>query len=168
MSNNLKDRFYKATYASFFAIITIGFLSILSIKTDIGWFLAGSFGATMVLIYGYPQSDFAQPLNIFFGHIITSLSGLIVLYFIPLPTFFLIPLAVGCGIFLMIVLDVVHPPAGGNGIVIILGNMSFDFLLFPIITGAVLIVVLAIVVNRFILKIEYPIDKNKSTQKSFL
>ena len=36
MRDNLKSRFYKATYASFFAIITIGFLSILSIKTDIG------------------------------------------------------------------------------------------------------------------------------------
>ena len=163
MRDNLKSRFYKATYASFFAIITIGFLSILSIKTDIGWFLAGSFGATMVLIYGYPESIFAQPLNIFFGHIITTLAGLIVLYFIPLPELFLIPLAVGFGIFLMILLDVVHPPAGGNDIVVILGDMSFDFLLFPIITGAVLIIVLAIVINRFILKIEYPTDKNKST-----
>ena len=159
MSNNLKNRFYKATYASFFAIITIGFLSILSIKTDMGWFLAGSFGATMVLIYGYPKSSFAQPLNIFFGHIITTLAGLIILYFIPLPALFLIPLAVGFGIFLMILLDVVHPPAGGNGIVVILGNMSFDFLLFPIITGTILIIVFAIVINRFILKVEYPIKK---------
>ena len=65
MGSNLKGRFYKATYASFFAVITIGFLSILSIKTDIGWFLAGSFGATMVLIYGYPKSSFVQPFNIF-------------------------------------------------------------------------------------------------------
>ena len=60
----------------------------------------------------------------------------------------------------MILLDVVHPPAGGNGIVVILGNMSFDFLLFPIVTGAILIIVLAIVINRFILKIEYPDRKS--------
>ena len=159
MSYSFKSRFYKAIYTSFFAIITIGFLSILSIKTDIGWFITGSFGATMVLIYGYPKSIFAQPLNIFFGHILTTLAGLAVLNFISLPTFFLIPLAVGFGIFLMILFDVVHPPAGGNSIVVILGNMSFDFLLFPIITGAALIIVLAIVINRFILKIEYPTNE---------
>ena len=159
MGSSLKGRFYKATYASFFAVITIGFLSILSIKTDIGWFLAGSFGATMVLIYGYPKSSFAQPFNIFFGHIITTLAGLIILYFIPLSALFLIPLAVGFGIFLMILFNAVHPPAGGNGIVVILGNMSFDFLLFPIITGAILIIVFAIVINKFILKVEYPIKK---------
>ena len=117
----------------------------------------------MVLIYGYPKSSFAQPFNIFFGHIITTLAGLIILYFIPLPALFLIPLAVGFGIFLMTLFNAVHPPAGGNGIVVMLENMSFDFLLFPIITGAVLIIVLAIVINRFILKIEYPTDKNKST-----
>ena len=59
----------------------------------------------------------------------------------------------------MILFNAVHPPAGGNGIVVILGNMSFDFLLFPIITGAILIIVFAIVINKFILKVEYPIKK---------
>ena len=52
----------------------------------------------MVLLYGYPESPFAQPKNVFFGHLVTAVVGLIVLHFIPLPIYVIIPLAVGFGI----------------------------------------------------------------------
>ena len=41
----------------------------------------------MVLLYGYPESPFAQPKNIFFGHLVTSLVGVIFVNFIPLPLY---------------------------------------------------------------------------------
>ena len=74
----------KALIAGFFSAITIGALTLLTYKTEFGIFLIASFGSTMVLLYGYPESPFAQPKNIFFGHLVTSLAGLFVLYFIPL------------------------------------------------------------------------------------
>ena len=61
-------------------------------------------------------------------------------------------------IFVMILLGVTHPPAGGNPIVIILGAVSYDFLLNPIIFGSIIIIVYAIILNRFILKKNYPVS----------
>ena len=113
----------------------------------------------MVLLYGYPESPFAQPKNVFFGHFTTTLVGLFFLYLIPLPIFLTIPLAVGLGVGLMILFNVTHPPAGGNPIIVIIGSVSLDYLLSPVITGSVIIIVFAIVINRFILKKMYPSKK---------
>ena len=150
--NNLKQSFL----AGIFSIITIGVLTILTYKTEYGIFLLASFGSSMVLLYGYPESPFAQPKNVFFGHLITALVGLLFLNFVSLPIFIIIPLAVGFGVGLMIFLNVTHPPAGGNPIIVIIGSVSFDYLLSPVITGSIMIIVFAIIINRFILKKSYP------------
>ena len=110
----------------------------------------------MVLLYGYPESPFAQPKNIFFGHLVTALIGILVLNFIPLPLFIIIPIAVGLGVGLMILLNVTHPPAGGNPIIVIIGSVSYDYLLNPIIFGSMIVVAFGIIINRFILKKKYP------------
>jgi CBS-domain-containing membrane protein len=111
----------------------------------------------MVLLFGYPESPFAQPKNIFFGHLITALAGLFFLYFIPLPIYILIPLAVGAGVFLMIFFNVTHPPAGGNPIIVIMGSVSLDYIISPILSGTLIILVFGIIINRLILKKKYPI-----------
>ena len=149
---NLKQSFL----AGLFSIITIGILTILTYKTEYGIFLLASFGSSMVLLYGYPESPFAQPKNVFFGHLITALVGLFFLNFVPLPIYITIPLAVGFGVGLMIFLNVTHPPAGGNPIIVIIGSVSFDYLLSPVIIGSIIIIVFAIIINRFILKKSYP------------
>ena len=152
---NLKQSFL----AGLFSIITIGILTFLTYKTEFGIFLLASFGSSMVLIYGYPESPFAQPKNVFFGHLVTAVVGLFFLYLIPLPIFLTIPLAVGFGVGLMILLNITHPPAGGNPIIVIIGSVSLDYLLSPVILGSIIIIIFAIVVNRFILKKSYPSQK---------
>ena len=145
--------------AGIFSIITIGILTSLTYKTEFGVFLLASFGSSMVLLYGYPESPFAQPKNVFFGHLVTAVVGLVVLHFIPLPLFMTIPLAVGLGVGLMILFNVTHPPAGGNPIIVIIGSVSFDYLFSPVITGTIIIIIFAIIINRFILKKPYPSQK---------
>ena len=152
---NLKQSFI----AGLFSIITIGILTLLTYKTEFGIFLIASFGSSMVLLYGYPESPFAQPKNVFFGHLVTATVGIFFLYLIPLPLFIIIPLAVGFGVGLMILLNVTHPPAGGNPIVVIMGSVSLDYLLSPIISGSIIILVFAIIINKFILKKSYPKTK---------
>ena len=159
MININKQILIKATIAGFFSTVTIGVLTILTYKTALGLFIAGSFGSSMVLLFGFPESPFAQPKNVFFGHLITSLVGVVFVNFIPLPIYISIAIAVGVGIFLMIILNVVHPPAGGNPIMVIIGSASFDYLINPIIFGCILILLLAILVNKFLLKKNYPIKK---------
>ena len=146
----------KAIFAGIFSVITISALTLLTYKTELGIFLVASFGSTMVLLYGYPESPFAQPKNIFFGHFLTSIVGIIFVNFIPLPIYIIIPLAVGLGVSLMIVTGVTHPPAGGNPIIVIIGSASFDYILSPIIIGSIIVLVFGVILNRFILKKEYP------------
>ncbi len=152
---NLKQSFF----AGLFSIVTIGILTILTYKTEFGIFIIASFGSSMVLLYGYPDSPFAQPKNVFFGHLVTAIVGMFFLYLVPLPLYMMIPLAVGFGVGLMILLNVTHPPAGGNPIIVIMGSVSPDYLLSPIISGSIIILIFAIVINRFILKKTYPKSK---------
>tara|TARA_B100000941_G_C28414166_1_gene505170 strand:+ start:282 stop:746 length:465 start_codon:yes stop_codon:yes gene_type:complete len=146
----------QSLYAGIFSIITIGILTMLTYKTELGIFLIASFGSSMVLLYGYPESPFAQPKNIFFGHVLTAIVGMFFLYFVPLPLYIILPLGVGFGVGLMIFLNVTHPPAGGNPIIIIMGSVSPDYLLNPVISGSVIILIFGIIINRFILKKPYP------------
>ena len=154
-----KSTLQKALIAGFFSTITIGVLTVLTYKSTLGYFIAGSFGSSMVLLFGFPESPFAQPKNVFFGHLVTAITGLIFLHFVPLPIYLIIPLAVGFGVGLMILLNVTHPPAGGNPIIVIIGSVSFDYLLSPVISGSLIIIIFAIMVNRYILKKSYPIQK---------
>ncbi len=152
-----KEVFKKALIAGIFSAFTIGILTVLTYKSMFGLFLAASFGSSMVLLFGFPESPFAQPKNVFFGHLTTAMVGVIFVAFIPLPIFINIALAVGVGIFFMILLNVVHPPAGGNPIMVIIGSVSYDYLLSPIIFGCIIIISLAILINKFLLKKNYPL-----------
>ena len=157
MINFEKGILKKAIIAGIFSTFTIGVLTVLTYKSALGLFIAGSFGSSMVLLFGFPESPFAQPRNVFFGHFVTALVGIIFVNLIPLPIYVNIALAVGVGIFFMILFNVVHPPAGGNPVMIIIGSVSYDYLIFPIISGCFIIILLAIIVNRFILKKNYPL-----------
>ena len=152
---NIKQSFF----SFIFSVITIGILTFLTYKTEFGIFLIASFGSSMVLLYGYSESPFAQPKNVFFGHLITSIVGIFFLYLVPLPLYIILPLAVGFGVGLMIFLNVTHPPAGGNPIIVIMGSVSLDYLISPVISGSIIIIIFGVIINRFILKKSYPIQK---------
>ena len=146
----------KAILAGIFSSITISALTFLTYKTEFGIFLIASFGSTMVLLFGYPESPFAQPKNIFFGHLLTSVVGVFFVNLTSLPIYIMIPLAVGFGVFLMILAGVTHPPAGGNPIIVIIGSASFDYIINPIIVGSAIVLIFGLVLNRLILNKEYP------------
>ena len=152
-----KEIIKKSFFAGLFSFITIFALTLLTYKTEYGLFLIASFGSSMVLLYGYPESPFAQPKNIFFGHVLTSIVGIFFLYFIPMPLYIIIPLAVGFGAGIMIICGVTHPPAGGNPIIVIMGSVSFEYLINPIILGTLIILIFGVVLNRLILKKKYPL-----------
>tara|TARA_Y100000741_G_C17901218_1_gene415385 strand:- start:55 stop:522 length:468 start_codon:yes stop_codon:yes gene_type:complete len=151
-----KKLLVQSTIAGIFSFVTILILTFLTYKTPYGLFIIASFGSTMVLLYGYPESPFAQPKNIILGHFLTSLIGIIFLNFVPLPIFINIPLAVGFGVMLMILLKVTHPPAGGNPIIVIIGSVSYDYLLTPVIVGSIVVVLFGFIINKFLLKKKYP------------
>ena len=139
----------------------ITFNSFLS-GTNYGLWLAASFGSSAVVVFGYPDNEFAQPKNVLLGHLLCALIGIIFVTLFKITQdrsiFFLaIGMAAGLSVMFMMALNITHPPAGGNAIVVILAQESFQFLVFPIITGAITIIVGGIIFNRFILKKKYPL-----------
>ena len=139
----------------------ITFQSILS-GTNYGLWLAASFGSSVVVVFGYPDNEFAQPKNVLFGHLLCALVGIIFVTLFKISqdrsVFFLtIGIAVGISVMLMMALKITHPPAGGNTIVVILTQDSFQFLIFPIMVGAVTIIIGGVIYNRIILKKQYPL-----------
>jgi CBS-domain-containing membrane protein len=46
--------------------------------------------------------------------------------------------------------NIIHPPAGANPIIAILGGKGIGFVLMPVAVGAIFIVIFAIIYNRMI------------------
>jgi CBS-domain-containing membrane protein len=117
--------------------------------------VVGSFGATCVLIFGYPDVPFSQPRNVVFGHLLSSLVGLIFLSVCG-PHWWGSGLAVGTAIALMMLTRTVHPPAGSNPVIVFLSQPSWSFLFYPTLIGALIVVVIALVYNNLTRYTSYP------------
>jgi CBS-domain-containing membrane protein len=115
----------------------------------------GSFGATCVMVFGFPDAPFAQPRHVLCGHVLTALIGLIFLHFTG-PCWWGMGLATGTAIAAMMCLRIVHPPAGGNPIVIFMTSPSWSFIWFPTLSGALIIVALALIYNNLTRPARYP------------
>ena len=59
------------------AAVTIGILAYMTYQTELGLWLLASFGATTVIVFGYHDHPFAQPKNVFFGHLLSALVGIL-------------------------------------------------------------------------------------------
>ena len=57
-------------------------------------------------------------------------------------------LGVGLAIFLMMATKTVHPPAGANPIIAILGSKGAGFIIMPVAIGAIFIIFFAIIFNQ--------------------
>lgn len=150
-----QNPFLIALIAGIGSAICIGILAIIDETFHADYVLIAPFGATMVLVFAVPQSPLSQPKNVIFGHLITAIVGLIFVNYLPID-FWSLGLAVGVGIFLMIVLNIIHPPAGGNPLLIMLGgHTSFTFALYPILTGTCLIVIMALIYHGLVSRLAY-------------
>lgn len=110
--------------------------------------LIAPFGASCVLLFAAPESPFAQPRNLVLGHLLTASVGLVMLWLAG-NGIWSMGLAVGLVIALMELTRTVHPPAGANPIVIMLGGKaSMLFLLTPMACGVGVLLALALVVNN--------------------
>ena len=137
------------------AAVVIGVLAFLTLRTSAGVWLMFSFGATVFIIFVLYNLETAQPKNVFFGHLVSILVGVIFNETIGF-SFYSLGLSVGVAVALMSYLKVMHPPAASNPLVALSMDLSFDFVLFPVITGTIAIIFMAVVINKIILKRNYP------------
>ena len=136
------------------AFLCISLIAFINSYDDFNIWLIPPFGATMVLVMAVHESPLAQPKNIFFGHILSALSGVLIYLFLGM-SFLSIGLAVAISVWAMMITKTIHPPAGANPIIAILGGKGLSFILLPVATGALIIIIFAMIYNK-ILKRNYP------------
>ena len=127
---------------SVIAFAVIAGLTLLASTLEVA-LLLGTFAASSLLVFAFPDAAFSQPRNVLLGHLIGSACGLTAAHFLP---FWWGPaVAVGVAIALMKLTRTVHPPACSNPLIVCaLGQAPWTFLLFPTLTGAGLIILVAL------------------------
>ena len=146
---------FEPIISGFSAAIVISLLAFLTLETSSGIWLMFSFGATVFIVFVLYDLETAQPKNIFFGHLISILVGVIFNETIGI-SFYSLGLSVGIAVTLMIYFKVMHPPAASNPLVALFMDLSFDYVLFPVMTGTLLIIIMSVIINKIILKRNYP------------
>lgn len=121
--------------------IGLGVVAQLAALSGQPWLL-GSFGASCVLLFGFPKGPFSAPRNVIVGHLLCSLVGLLCLWLFG-PSWWALAAAGALATMLMLVTQTVHPPAGSNPVIVFLSDPGWYFLLLPTLLGAVLLVMLA-------------------------
>ena len=139
----------------FFGAIIIGVLAFLSFETSTGFWLMFSFGSTTLIVLIFYESEFAQPGNIFFGHLLGIIIGILFSEFIGI-SFITLGLSVGTTVMLMMYLKVIHPPAAANPLIALFADVSIEYIVFPVMVGTVVIIFLSVIINKYLLKRTYP------------
>ena len=137
------------------AALIIGILGFLSLETSLGYFLIFSFGATTFSVLVFYQADMAQPKNVFFGHLVSIIVGVLFNEIFGM-SFITLGLAVGFALAFMMYFKVEHPPAAANPLIALLSDVSFEFIFLPVIGGTIIIIILSILINKYLLKRNYP------------
>jgi len=135
--------------SGFGAFLCISALAYLNSFDGNNLWLIPPFGASMVLVMAVHESPLAHPKNVLFGHIISAFSGVVVFALFGF-SFLSVGVGVGLAIFLMMVTKTVHPPAGANPIIAILGAKGAGFIIIPVTAGALFIVLFAITFNKLL------------------
>jgi CBS-domain-containing membrane protein len=108
-----------------------------------------------VLVFVLPGSPLAQPRNVIGGHLVSTVMGLLAMALLGHG-----PLAMGAGVAAaimgMMLTRTLHPPAGGDPVLVILSSAPISFLLKPMLLGTVAIVLIGIAYHRLVAGRAYP------------
>ena len=142
--------------AGLFASIIIGILSFLSFETSTGFWLMFSFGSSTLIVLVFHDSEFAQPANVFFGHLLAIVIGILFNKFLGM-SYLTLGLSVGATVTLMMYFKIIHPPAAANPLIALFADVSLGYIVFPVIVGSIVIIILSLTINRYLLKRNYPV-----------
>ena len=165
---NYKEYFW-SFIGSFVGIGSIGLIQTFFFNQIENIFLIGSFGASSVLIYGAIQSPLAQPRNLIGGHIISACIGVTIYKLLPEIIWITAPLAVSLSIIAMQFTKTLHPPGGATALIAIIGTekikaLGYLYVLFPVLSGSLILLIVALFFNNITSYRNYPKDKYLRTK----
>lgn len=146
------------------AVIGIGLCAYLSTRyfepRDLT-LIIGSFGASAVLVYCAIKSPLAQPRNLIGGHIISGIVGVASYQLFGHTPWLAAALGVSMAIVAMLVTKTLHPPGGATALIAIIGGekihkLGFLYALVPAGLGALILLIVALLVNNLSKNRRYP------------
>ncbi|NBR93123.1 MAG: hypothetical protein EBT46_06570 [Actinobacteria bacterium] len=113
--------------------------------------LVMSMGASAVLLFATPASPLAQPVPVILAHTVGALVGVVAAQNID-NTAVAVGVAVGVTAGVIIRFGITHPPSGGTALSAVVGGdaitkLGYEFIWRPVLLNAIVLVVLAVVVN---------------------
>lgn len=138
---------------AFLGIASVSFITGFVLQGTGLTLIIGSFGASAVLIYGAVDSPLAQPRNLMGGHMLSAVVGVFAFSAFNGQVWIAAPAAVATAIALMQFTDTLHPPGGATALIAVIGGpqihkLGYLYALFPVGTGALLMLLVALTVNR--------------------
>lgn len=127
-----------------------------------GILLIGSFGASTCMIFGLPGSPYSQPRNVIGGHVCSALCGVSACLLAGSFTWLACALAVSCALAVMHLTRTFHPPGGATALIAVIGGpvitqLGYGYVLMPVASGAVTLVLLGMLLNNLFRHRRYPI-----------
>lgn len=146
---------------AFLGILPVAYLNFRMFPQSDWLYIIGSFGASAVLLYGAIRSPLAQPRNLMGGHIISAVIGVAVYKLFPDLPWLASPLAVATAIAAMHATRTLHPPGGATALIAVIGSdqvhsLGFYYVLVPAGLGALIMLLVALVVNNLASRRRYP------------
>ena len=135
--------------------------------------IVASMGASAIILFFIPGSPLAQPWPIIGGQMVSAIVGVYCALNITEPSTAAAS-AVGGSILMMLLMRCLHPPAAATSLTPIMAGTSitslgYSFVLVPVAINVVIMLILAIVINRWVMGVNYPSPlpvKKKLNQKS--
>jgi len=111
-----------------------------------------SMGASAVILFTLPTAPAAQPVPVILAHCVAAFFGVVSAQVFD-NTAVAVGVAVGVHAGVMTRFGYMHPPSGGTALTAVIGgkpvtDLGFEFIWRPVLLNAVLLVLLAVVVNR--------------------
>jgi len=146
---------------AFAGIALVGYLHEALVSGSTLIMLIESFGASAVLIYGAPKSPLAQPRNLLGGHFFSALVGVACIHIFDPAIWLAAAVAVATATALMHLTRTLHPPGGATALIAIIdpdagASAGFWFALAPVLTGALIMLAVALIVNNIPASRRYP------------
>jgi CBS-domain-containing membrane protein len=113
--------------------------------------LALSMGASAVILFTMPTAPAAQPVPLVLAHCVAAFIGVLSAQTFN-NTALAVGIAVGVHAGLMVRFGYMHPPSGGTALTAVIGgsavtDLGYSFIWRPVLLNAVLLVLLAFVIN---------------------
>ncbi|AYJ78999.1 HPP family protein [Aliarcobacter cryaerophilus] len=164
LENIDKSNMFWAWIGSFLGIIAISYFHMDILDDKDLTLVVGSFGASAVLIYGVPNSPLSQPRNLIGGHLLSAIVGVISYKLFSSNLFLATAIAVSTSILIMQLTLTLHPPGGATSLIAVIGGeqiheLEFFYILIPVFSGALILFLIAFIVNN--------IPKNRAYPESF-